>query len=53
MEDLGIDKDNNIKFYFNRLTTRCHYNNQFLSHSEALHFATCVGLCLCDAHNKC
>jgi len=53
MEDLGIDKDDNIKVYFNHLKTRSHYSNQFLSHSKALYFATCVGLYLCDAHNKC
>jgi len=53
MEDLGIDEDDNIKVCFNRLKTRGRYCNQFLSHSEALHFATCVGLYLCYAQNKC
>lgn len=53
MEHLGIDKVDKIKVYFNRLKTRGHYSKQFLSHSEALHFATCVGLYLCDVHNKC
>jgi hypothetical protein len=43
MEDLGIDKHDNIKVCFKRLKTKGHYSNQFLSHSEALHFATCVG----------
>jgi len=53
MEDLGIDKFDKIKFYFNRLKTRGRYSNQFLSYLEALRFATCVGLYLCAVHNKC